>query len=54
MLKEKPGFQKYHKHYKIILENVEKYDCSDMDNFYAANNITSGDYYHNILLSGTT
>lgn len=52
MLKEEPGFQKYHKHYKSIRENLEKCDYSDMDNFYADNNIPSDDYYHNILRAG--
>lgn len=53
MLKEKPGFQEYHKHYKYIRENLEKCEYTDMDNFYAdANNIPSDDYYHNILRAG--
>lgn len=54
MLKTEPQFQRYLDHYKRIRVNLEQKDYASLNEFYEDNEITSDEYYMDILRAGIT
>ena len=52
MEKENPNFKNFQARYEEIHSNLETENYSDIDDFFARNNIHSDEYYNDILRAG--
>ncbi|XP_031785833.1 uncharacterized protein LOC116417304 [Nasonia vitripennis] len=46
------NFKKYKQHYKMLRSNLENIDYINFEDFYTKNNISSDEYYYNVIRAG--